>query len=225
MIEPSSPKLKAWVTQVRGLVLNDDRDCWILNTGDERGGGKSNLAYYIGKALSPRFGPKNMIFDTDDLMDAANHAERGDVLVLDEAINGAFALDWNSPQNKRFQKFGIVCGEKGLIIIINVPKKGLVGKYLRDHRAEYWILNHTRQRKVFHRIRRSDYKDSVSWPKQFGLLDFPDASAIWPEEWTEYTDAKAQLSRDIAEANAEERWIIPERELRRASQKVAILGR
>lgn len=164
------PNVQAWVRMARRRVRMR-KDLLCLIGGPERSG-KSTLAYELGEAIDPTFGPDRMCFDQDELVQKALRLPPGSVIVLDEPIYGAWSGDAQSRENKNLAKFWTICGERYLIGIIIHPNKKKLDANFREHRCLWWMHVFERRdltKSTFkaHKAVRNPYTEKTYWKALF----------------------------------------------------------
>lgn len=177
-----------WLIQV-------DYDCMILVTGGT-GEGKSSLAWKLGKRWDPTFKPEQVVFDVESMARMTAKMEDGQVppgrvIILDEAILGAFASDHQTKENKAFAKFLIVCRDYNAILLVLAPKVDQIAKQVRE-RARFMVQIHEyeRGRAVVKRRMPQDYLGaSLYFEPLFGL---PYTKVTNDPEWMVYKKMKRQ---------------------------------
>lgn len=207
-----------WINRLK-TIKDRDEDAVILITGPERSGGKSNTAGWLASEIDPAFDETRMCFSGSEFMEKALELPKGSVIVLDEAIEGGFSRDAMKKSNTSLAKFLIVAGERNLVTIINFPNIKFLDRYVKEHRAQYWILMEKRGHGRLHLRRRSDYPGvNRGWQPLGYLRNIPDMSKRpW---WGPYLDRKAKTTRDVANSAGDDVWIPSESEVQRVVQKI-----
>lgn len=210
-----------WIKEL-STVADRDEDAVIIITGPERKGGKSNTAGWLGSRIDPDFDESRMCFSGSDFMAKAIELPKGSVLVLDEAIQGGFSRDAMKKSNTDLAKFLIVAGERNLVTIICFPNIKFLDRYVKEHRAQYWILMERRGVGKLHLRRRSDYPGSNRGWHPLGVLrNIPDMKlAPW---WGRYLAKKDRTTREVGQAASDETWVPTEQDVKRVAQKVELV--
>ena len=178
-----------------------DFDTMIICLGDE-GKGKSTFAYKFAQALSERqgrgpFRAEFMVFASEGMVELAQEAEPGSIIVLDEAIDGAFSRDAMTGKNKDFVKFLTICRELNHTLIINAPRWGLLDGKVKE-RAHYAVLIEKRGLGKAHVVYTYDYKKKDPSLYDMFLFKFTKADDA---EWWRYKQLKKDFVRE-KEGNA-----------------------
>ncbi len=187
-------KLDSWIADLR-RPANEDVDRVVLLTGLERTG-KSNTALWLARKLDPVFPVDNIVFSARELKALGEKSPPGTVIVLDEAIKGAFSRDAMTEDNKELVRYLVVCGERRLVLIINFPNIKWVDSYITDHRYHWWGLMKRRGVLRLHGRRPSDYRGAkVSRPQWAEFENIPLADR---DLWMAYLEKKRALVRSVA---------------------------
>lgn len=185
-----------WVRDQRAaLRANWDLFCPVVGSV---GKGKSTLAIQLAYALDDDFVRvedgevrfPRLVFTTKDLQRAAAKAPRYSALVLDEATDGALAMEWQKKDNREFAKFAVRCRKMNLAVFICVPELELLLKFLRSGRCK-WLWNVKRrglahsyhgEKGVWQRTMFRSFQHSLRFPPlpariEAAYLDAADAAA------------------------------------------------
>lgn len=133
-----------WIKQQHRRLRNRwDLICPVL--GDV-GKGKSTAAIQMAYALDPTFirvedsqveFPR-LCYSTEHARRIAEKAPKYSAIVLDEAHEGAMAMEWQKKENREFTKFAVYCRKRHLALFVCIPDLNLLLKFLRTQRCN-WI--------------------------------------------------------------------------------------
>lgn len=186
----AGPRLQSWLEELRALP-GRDLDANIPITGHE-GSGKSTLAMHLGTLLDESFTHASMKFTGADFVSHSKDSQPGNVVVLDESIDGGFSREAMTEANRILTKHFVVSRTLRLLTFELFPNMRWLDSYISEHRARYWILVERRGVALVHRIRSADYRGAKpSWEKMFRFR-YP---AFEGPEWDAYLKAKANLVR------------------------------
>jgi len=134
---PLNPKLRENLDIIKDSVLNKRNDFLIIIDG-RVGEGKTTLATQIAKYLNPKNSLSKVCFHQPQLLKAFKEAKKGDVIMLDEAIdiNSRSAM---SQWNKDVMKILAKIRSKQLFIIFNLPSIFDLDRSIALHRASMLI--------------------------------------------------------------------------------------
>lgn len=122
-------------------ILAQDWDWWSIFTGPERSG-KSTCAIQDAMFTSHDDFARNwrdrITYDPEEFLAAIEVAPRCATVILDEAAEAWFNLDFQTATNKAISKACTQVGERNLNVIIVTPGIGLIDKAgIRRHRT--WV--------------------------------------------------------------------------------------
>jgi len=131
----------AWKSASQGTqlfvdILNDrvwqqNRNAIVVFVG-EPGTGKSYTALRIATFINPNFDiDKHLVFTVEDFFKALDIAERGDVIIFDEAGVGIPAREWQSIQNKLFSYVLQTFRYKNVLVFMTTPNMIYLDKHAR----------------------------------------------------------------------------------------------
>ena len=127
---------------IKNKILPDlekkDKDCVLIIDGHE-GSGKSTLAMQIGKYADPTLNLERIVFSPDDFRQAILKANKGEVIIYDEAFTGFSSRNSLSPINKVLVSLAMQMRQKNLFIIIVLPTIFLLDKYMAMFRTRALI--------------------------------------------------------------------------------------
>ncbi|MFW6225579.1 MAG: hypothetical protein ACOC3V_01305 [bacterium] len=115
-----------------------DKDCVIAIDGME-GGGKSTLAFQIGKYVDPTLDLKRVVFDAESFKEAIFKAKKGECVIFDEAFTGLSSRASLSGINRALVSLMMQMRQKNLFVIIVLPTFFLLDKYVAIFRARALI--------------------------------------------------------------------------------------
>lgn len=127
--------------------LTGTDDGVLILSGDE-GQGKTNLltgiCYYVSYVTGRPYGPENIFFDLDKLIDFATKTE-GQIIHWDEGALGGLATEWWSKNQQKFMKLLMVARKKRHFLGICIPKFYKLNEYIVVDRAIGLIHVYSRQ--------------------------------------------------------------------------------
>lgn len=127
-----------WLREIRARI-RQDWDQVIVITGEERTG-KSTIAFRLAHALDLHgFDLSRTIFRGTDLMDVAEQARAGNVIWVDEFVEGGDARETMSSANRKLVNYFRVAGERNLIYLILFPQLQNLDKKIREQRAHWHV--------------------------------------------------------------------------------------
>lgn len=212
-------KTDQWIEQNRRAVANSDQDRLYLLCGRERTG-KSNMAMWLGCELDPTFDETRMCFSAQELMQKAEKLPPGSAIVLDEAIKGGFGRDAMAGDNKDLAKFLVVCGTLNLHIIVCFPNIRFLDSYVREHRANWFILMTGRGQGILHRRRPADYPGAkTSWPRMWGIKGVPFMGDERPPLWDGYVGRKRKMVAETAAGADQDKYVPTDHEVEKLAAK------
>ena len=122
----------------KGAIHNKNQS--IVTIIDGRSGlGKSTLSFQVGLYCDPNFSLKNVCFTPEQFLEALSNAEKGDVVIFDEAmlINSRASM---SAINRAIVIAMSMIRSKNIIVIFNINSIFDLDKNLALHRADL-LLN------------------------------------------------------------------------------------
>jgi hypothetical protein len=152
--------------KVRAKITRQSWDYLSAITGPE-GTGKSSLALTVARLTDPDFSEANVAFSGVELLQKANEARAGSTLVFDEAVNGAWAMDYSEKTNKALVDAAMIIRELHLHLVFCIPRFWDLSPYFRDHRVRAWLQVRHRGEVVVHVPVRSYYGKEVFWKPAF----------------------------------------------------------
>jgi len=115
-----------------------DKDCVLVIDGRE-GGGKSTLAFQIGKYVDPTLDLSRIVFTPDAFREAIHKAKKGECVIFDEAFTGFSSRSSLSGINRVLVSLMMQMRQKNLFVIIVLPTFFLLDKYVALFRAKALI--------------------------------------------------------------------------------------
>lgn len=203
--------IKRWQDSFNWRMQND-YDAVIVFTGPE-GVGKSTLSYEIASLNDPNFNAKMRTgFGTSEAIKIANRLSHGDIVEMDEGIEGLLNRDSMRKENKQWQKWMIICRQKNLGVHICFPRFDSLDLYMREFRVWTWFDVKERG-KAFIRVRNwavSPEQDAPHYYQSYppvACIDFPSVEEFAENrDWVSLEDwkAKQEKKREYIEGFEEE---------------------
>jgi hypothetical protein len=125
-------------TKVIPALEKKDKDYLIAIDGVE-GGGKSTLAFQIGKYVDPTLNLSRVVFNAEDFRQAIFKAKKGECIVYDEAFTGLSSRASLSSINRALVSLMMQMRQKNLCIILVLPTFFLLDKYAALFRSRVLI--------------------------------------------------------------------------------------
>jgi hypothetical protein len=199
--------LEKSLDSIHNIINQKDYD-WIHVIEGPEGVGKTSLAWSMCKRIDPKFdGEKNSIFNHEQLLEIVKNSYPGMAVNIDEGALVFFSRDTMSNTNKASIKLMTGIRTFNLFITIPIPQFQLLDKYIREHRVKSASRIPIRGWAWFYCKRtlnliRPDKKrrGRIIWPDWDFRDTFPDAAALWPEEWERYKKKKMKnlVSKGVA---------------------------
>jgi hypothetical protein len=111
-----------------------DKD-YVLAVDGKEGGGKSTLAFQIGKFVDPSLDLSRIVFSADEFREAIFKAKKGQCVIYDEAFTGFSSRSSLSSINRVLVSLMMQMRQKNLFVIIVLPTFFLLDKYVALFRA------------------------------------------------------------------------------------------
>lgn len=115
-----------------------DKDFVMVIDGIE-GGGKSTLAFQIGRYVDPTLDLSRVVFDAESFREAVLKAKKGQCIIYDEAFTGFSSRSALSGINRALVSLAMQMRQQNLFIIIVLPTIFLLDKYIALFRAKVLI--------------------------------------------------------------------------------------
>lgn len=129
-------RLFPYLNIIKHRVNALDYDCFIVVTGKERRG-KSTFAAKLGWYMSDgKLKSQNICMDIDQFVKALQNAERGDIIIFDEAGTNLYSREAMTSINRMLTKAFMVSGIKNVVIILCIPSFFNLDTYIRNHRID-----------------------------------------------------------------------------------------
>ena len=123
-----------WDTIRNGQLVKTEEDRVYVVDGKERAG-KSLFALQQACYLDSTFNLDRVVFTPEEFVEAIKKAERGKVIIYDEAFFGLSSRSAISKVNKEIVKCLMEVGQKNLIIFLVMPSFFELDRYVSLHRA------------------------------------------------------------------------------------------
>lgn len=120
--------LKRWDKLKNGRLIKQDEDRVYLVDGRERTG-KSVFTFQQAKYIDPSFNLDKVCFSPDDFLKAIRTADKGQVIVFDEAFRGLSSKAGQSKVNKAIVQAMMEMGQRNLVVFIVLPTFFLLEMY------------------------------------------------------------------------------------------------
>lgn len=138
----SFQNLNNFVNLIKSFI-SKDMDFVIAITG-AKGVGKSTLAMQIAIRYLNLIGKKfdvdrNVAYTFDQIVQAIENLEQGDVLIIDEAVNVMMAEDWAKFESKYLKKVFAKLRVKHLVVFLCIPNFFWLDRKYRDDMVNLWI--------------------------------------------------------------------------------------
>lgn len=211
--------IKVELDKIRDRVINKDMDYVACIDGDE-GSGKSVLAMQICKYLDNDFGLDNIVFNSDDFINAIKNPnlKKGACILLDEAYNAVNSRATMSEVNRSMIAVATEMRQKNLFVMFVLPSFFDLDRNLAIHRTRalfhvYFGDDYSRgQYVVFPKDTKRDLylvgkkRYSYSYPRSpFPPLRFFNQYVINEDE---YRAKKAHAFQKRSVSNMAKRWMM-----------------
>ena len=120
--------LDKWDKLKDGRLIKKYEDRVYLVDGRERSG-KSVFTFQQAKYIDPTFNLSRVCFTPDEFLKAIRTAEKGQVIVFDEAFRGLSSKASQSKVNKKIVQAMMEMGQRNLVIFIVLPTIFLLELY------------------------------------------------------------------------------------------------
>ncbi len=124
--------------KIKGSLKRKDRDYVLVIDGTE-GGGKSTLAFQIGKFVDPTLNLARICFNGEQFKKAILGAKKNQCVIFDEAITGLGSRDSLSKINRMLVSLMMQMRQKNLFVIVILPTFYLLDSYVAIFRASSLI--------------------------------------------------------------------------------------
>lgn len=127
--------VKKWDKLRDGRLVKKDQDRVYIVDGRERIG-KSVWTLQQAKYINPNFNINNVCFTAEEFLDKIRTAQKGEVIVFDEAFQGLSSKSSLSRTNKAIVQAMMEMGQKNLVVFIVLPTIFLLELYAAILRSE-----------------------------------------------------------------------------------------
>lgn len=203
----------------RAAVIHNDRDLWILWTG-EPGDGKTWGALKLAEEENPDFCLDDVVFNTEDLAHRVKTAPPGSIIILDEAIRGAMGREHMTSRNRGLKVLSATGRFYNQVIIVINPEKNDLDKTVIE-RVKYWLHNVSRGKCLPHRGQKAIYKKRSS-NRGFTKMRGFHIDAEAPRCWKEY-EAKKHRESEAADREARGQYVPLDRDVETMSKKIVLV--
>jgi len=155
-------RLVSGLTKIKEKVNTKDFDQVFLIDGME-GSGKSVFAMQLAVFLDPSMNLRRVCMNSEEFVHAIQTAEKGQVIIYDEAYTGLAARQALSKVNKLIVSMMMEMRQKNLIVIIVLPtffmldryvavfrSRGLFHVYLNKGRRGFWLYYNQKKKKLLY---------------------------------------------------------------------------
>lgn len=111
----------------------------VLVIDGPEGSSKSTLALRIAFALDPAYNLDRICYTASDVMDRFRDTAAGEVVLFDESARDLLGANASSKEAKLLAQALMLIREKGLTVILCVPRIHELAPSMRARRASYWI--------------------------------------------------------------------------------------
>lgn len=182
-----------WFNEWRDRI-KADYDVFVVVTGPV-GAGKTTTALEAAMHLDNTFDASHIVYSPEELIDAVDRSQAGQVIVYDEAVLGVLATDTFKEEQKALIKTFATMRSKRLVLFLCIPQIFLLAKGVREERMTHWIAVvdrgiawvHTKNTRVRYKM---DPTLGVSVDRVHGPYTWKDISST--PLWKAYTDLKAK---------------------------------
>ena len=170
---------KCW--KIHNRINSKNKDYFWLCTGEE-GVGKSTILILIGMVISDNLRLKNFVYSLKDLAIEFKEEDKGNNVLIDEAINFLLSRESMSSQNKKSLKLFGQVRQKCLNIMAAIPDYWQVDSKIRSHRARTLIyLSKGEDGRPFARIFGKKALNIINKPENVGkpILSITIPQSMW----------------------------------------------
>lgn len=191
--------------------INSEFDVLFMCTGEERGGKSTamiRLAKKLADMLDTEFPLENICFRIKNFNEKIDECDDKSIIMMDEAGHQMFAQEWwNRFQRTLIKKLQVI-GMKNLVLILNLPSKGLLNKRIRERRAKFWGYVETKEttqgiKRGFLEVRKANWnrwKEETFWEPDIAFK----FKQLHGEFWDRYEDKKREFIEEVTSGSAEE---------------------
>lgn len=164
--------LKGQLDKIKKNVMEKDEDRFYVVDGRE-GTGKSVFTLQLACYLDSSFSMDRVVFTAEDFEKAIIRADKGQVVVFDEAFRGLSSRASLSAMNKMLVQLMMECRQKNLIVFIVMPTFFLLETYValfrasglfhiyrgEGHKRGFWMYFNYRKKKMLYMIGKKKFWD------------------------------------------------------------------
>lgn len=207
--------------------INSEFDVLFMCTGEERAG-KSTAMIRLAKKLNPDFSLDHVCFRINEFNEAIDESDDKSIIIMDEAGHEMFAQEWwNDFQRNLIKKLQVI-GMKNLVLILNLPSKGLLNKRIRERRAKFWGYVETREttqgiKRGFIEVRKANWnrwKEQTYWEPNVAFK----FKQLHGDFWDRYEDKKRDFIQEVTSGGAEDRLGKTEKKYKKRFLKLLYLN-
>jgi len=140
MVKARFKTLNAIATAIRERLMND-MDLVICIDGEE-GSGKSTFAIQLARKINEQFTLKNNVLfapTIEIVQKAVTTLPKYSPIILDEAVNVAYKMDFATSLSKWLKKFFNLARQENQCVMLLIPNFMDLDSYYRNHRVKMWI--------------------------------------------------------------------------------------
>lgn len=190
--------------------VDSEFDVLFMCTGEERAGKSTamiRLARKLADMLDVDFELENICFRISEFNEQIDKVGKQQIIIMDEAGHEMFAQEWwNRFQRNLIKKLQVI-GAKNLVLILNLPSKGLLNKRIRERRAKFWGYVSTKEtsqgiKRGFIEVRKGKWnrwKEETYWKPNIAFK----FKALHDDFWEKYEDKKMEFIDDVTSGKAE----------------------
>lgn len=166
-------KLQRTLDKINKRVNTKDMDSLFVVDGGE-GAGKSVFTQQMAKYLNPKFNLNHVCMNPLEFMRAVSKANKGDIIVYDEAYSGLASRTALSEINNLIVSMMMEMRQKNLIVFIVLPSFFMLDKYvalwravalfhvyMKKGRRGFFICFNRRKKKILYLKGKRDYNYNV----------------------------------------------------------------
>lgn len=140
LFKTAGKKLVPYLNKYKKRIKFHDFDFFVVVVGKERRG-KSTLAAQLGYYMSDGKMPiENICMDMEEFTSALQRANKGDVIIFDEAGTNLYSREAMTSINRMLTKAFMISGLKNICIILCIPSYFSLDSYIRTHRIDLLLF-------------------------------------------------------------------------------------